>query len=157
MTDLEDLFVSEVIDYDKDIESHQVIMLYAGVGAGKNCFIDNLAKGGQFKHADGTPVERKYVLLVTSRRAKADEQRNSTEVTYDYKMGMFDDSDFWRWYDDDTCMSYDSSPKRKLPVLWGLTTTEVALRSCACTNAQIERLWKELLKQPAHTHGNSLT
>jgi len=47
-------YLSDAINYDVDIEPHQFIKIYAGVGSGKNTFIDNLAKGGIIKHADGT-------------------------------------------------------------------------------------------------------
>ena len=67
-------YLSEAINYDTDIEPYQFIKIYAGVGSGKNVFVDNLVKGNVFRHSDGSIVEKKYVLLFTSRRAKANEQ-----------------------------------------------------------------------------------
>ena len=92
-------YLSDAINYDVDIAPHQFIKIYAGVGSGKNTFIDNLAKGGIIKHADGSTVEKQYILLITSRRAKVNEQLNSDIVTYDPIVGMFDNN-FSDWFAD---------------------------------------------------------
>lgn len=59
--------LSETIQYERDIAPYRFIEIYAGVGAGKNTLIEKFAKG----EMPGAPKMR--VLLITSRRAKADE------------------------------------------------------------------------------------
>ena len=62
-------------------------MIHAGVGSGKNRFIDNLVRGGVIEHKDGQHEEKfvtpKTVLLITSRRAKVNEQLSSKVAKYD--------------------------------------------------------------------------
>ena len=132
-------YLSDAIDYDTDIAPYQFIKIYAGVGSGKNTFIDNLAKGGIIKHADGTPVEKKYILLITSRRAKVNEQLNSDVVTYDPTIGMFDNalSDWFAAYDE-RYSDYFDSPTMTItdPDGWG--QQQVFKRTCVNTNAKIE-------------------
>lgn len=132
-------YLSDAINYDVDIEPYQFIKIYAGVGSGKNTFIDNLAKGGIIKHADGTPVEKKYILLITSRRAKVNEQLNSDVVTYDPTIGMFDNafSDWFVAYDE-RYADYFESPTMTItdPEGWG--EQRVYKRTCVNTNAKIE-------------------
>ena len=153
VTVLEKPYLSEIIDYDRDILPHQFIKIYAGVGSGKNFFIDHLVKGDYFKHADGSLVEKKHLLLVTSRRAKADEQRASENAQYDERIGIFDDeSALFQYADDEMYDEMDSSPKKTLPDYGGLMGTEIRLRSCALTNAQIEKAWKEYLPAESITH-----
>ena len=61
-------YLADVINYNRDIEPYQIIQLYAGVGSGKNTFIEKLIKG----EIENSPKGLK-VLLITSRRAKVDE------------------------------------------------------------------------------------
>lgn len=132
-------YLSDAINYDADIAPYQFIKIYAGVGSGKNTFIDNLAKGGVIKHADETPVEKKYILLITSRRAKVNEQLNSDIVTYDPKIGMFDNafSDWFAAYDE-RYADYFDSPTMTIadPEGWG--ERQIYRRTCVNTNAKIE-------------------
>ena len=132
-------YLSDAINYDVDIAPYQFIKIYAGVGSGKNTFIDNLAKGGIIKHADGSPVEKKYILLITSRRAKVNEQLNSDVVTYDPTIGMFDNkfSDWFTAYDE-RYADYFESPTVTIsdPDGWG--ERQVYRRTCVNTNAKIE-------------------
>ena len=69
------LHLSDVIDYEKDIKPFQFVEIHAGPGAGKNTFIEALAKG----EFPGAPKMR--VLLITSRRAKVDETFAAYEDT----------------------------------------------------------------------------
>ena len=132
-------YLSDVIDYDRDIEPYRFIKIYSGVGSGKNTFVDNLITGKTFRHADGTPVGKKYVLLITSRRAKVNEQLLSDAVIYDPQIGMFDSpladwfADFDPRYED-----YFESPTMKLPDLNGMGRSRVYRRTCINTNAKIE-------------------
>ena len=76
-------WLTESIDFDTDIAPHQYIVIYAGVGSGKNTFVDKLVTGGEFKHADDSLVKPQNVLLISSRRAKIDEQLQLKDVVYD--------------------------------------------------------------------------
>jgi len=154
MSTQEKPYLSEIIDYDRDIAPYQFIKIYAGVGSGKNYFVDHLVKGDVFRHADGSLVAKQNILLVTSRRAKADEQRALKHVIYDRGIGIFDDiSTLYYFADDDVCQEVESSPQKELPDYGGgFMGKEIRLRSCACTNAQIEYAWKEYLPAEAITH-----
>ena len=55
-------YLSDVIDYQRDIEPYRIIQIYAGVGSGKNRWVEQLAKQGL------------NILLITSRKATADAQ-----------------------------------------------------------------------------------
>lgn len=132
-------YLSDVIDYDRDIEPYRFIKIYSGVGSGKNTFVDNLITGRTFRHADGTPVGKKYVLLITSRRAKVNEQLLSDTVIYDPQIGMFD-SPYADWFADldPRYEDYYESPTVKLPDFNGMGRSRVYKRTCINTNAKIE-------------------
>ena len=143
-------YLSETIEYDRDIAPYQFIKIYAGVGSGKNYFVDNLVRGNVFKHADGSMVEKKYVLLFTSRRSKANEQLNLAKVKYDKNIGAFDQWDYY--YDDNARCEYETSETRVLPDLGGLSNPEIKLRSCSCTNAQAEIACSGFIPLEPSTH-----
>ena len=77
------LHLSDVIDYEKDIKPFRFIEIHAGPGAGKNTFIESLAKG-EFPN---TPKMR--VLLITSRRAKVDETFSMYEDFDNENLSLF--------------------------------------------------------------------
>ena len=91
-------FVSEAIDYKRDIEPYPIIQLYAGVGSGKNTFIEKLILG----EIKGAP-KGLNILMVTSRRAKVDETltyydgENSLKIFCD-KIGLEGNVFVRRWY-----------------------------------------------------------
>ena len=137
-------YLSDVIDYDRDIEPYRFIKIYSGVGSGKNTFVDNLITGRTFRHADGKPVGKKYVLLITSRRAKVNEQLRSDTVVYDPQIGMFD-SPYADWFADldPRYEDYYESPTVKLPNLDGMGRSRVYRRTCINTNAKIECILRD--------------
>ena len=143
-------FLSEAINYDTDIEPYQFIKIYAGVGSGKNVFVDNLVKGNVFKHSDGSLVEKKYVLLFTSRRAKANEQLKQKNSGYDKAIGIYDSWDYY--FDDEQICQYETSETCILPDLGGLCSREIKLRSCSCTNAQAETACSQYTPNEPITH-----
>ena len=51
-------YLSDVIDYKRDIEPYRIIQIYAGVGSGKNTWVEKLAQ-----------EENLHILLITSRKA----------------------------------------------------------------------------------------
>ncbi len=131
--------LSDAINYDVDIAPYQFIKIYAGVGSGKNTFIDNLARGGIIKHADGSPVDKQYILLITSRRAKVNEQLSSDVVIYDPTIGMFDNtfSDWFAAYDE-RYADYFDGPTTTITDPGGWGQQQIYKRTCVNTNAKIE-------------------
>lgn len=60
-------YLSDVISYKKDIAQNFLIEIWAGVGSGKNTFIEEFIKG------EKPDIPQMNVLLITSRRKKVDE------------------------------------------------------------------------------------
>ena len=91
------------ISYHNDIEPYGLTEIISGVGSGKNFFINKLSAGMKKGEDDALEdVEKKTVLLITSRRAKADELRNDETVTmaasvdaweYSFALNDIDDID----------------------------------------------------------------
>ena len=132
-----DARVSEVISFTEDIKPYRFIQIYAGVGSGKNYFIEQLMKGHTDRLKDGTTVEleKQTVLLITSRRAKVDETLSDEDLPADGKVGRWDE--FHVVYTDE---GEPTKPLGKLRVLkdeWG--KRRVYQRSVVCTNAFIEK------------------
>ena len=61
-------YLSEIIDLERDIMPHRVVLLHAGVGAGKNTWTKILAQKGY------------RILLITSRRVTADVQAKNLDA-----------------------------------------------------------------------------
>lgn len=137
-------YLMDTIDYDTDIEPYRFVKIYAGVGSGKNYFIDALAKGGVVKHSDGSKLEAKSVLLITSRRAKVDEQLKVETAVYDPQIGIFDfDPSYWYIDLDPRYEDYYVSPKIKLSDLNGFGENTVYARNCALTNSKVEHYFRK--------------
>lgn len=66
---MEGKYLSEVIDFKKDIAPYRIIQIYSGVGSGKNYWVESLAKEGY------------RILLITSRKATADAQAKKLKGT----------------------------------------------------------------------------
>jgi len=78
-------YLSETIDYERDIEPYPFIGIHAGVGSGKNSFIDSLARGYTEPDRNGH-VQRfpqQTILLITSRRSKVNEVYNDKSIRKD--------------------------------------------------------------------------
>ena len=135
-----DKWLADAISYKEDIEPYQFIKIFAGVGSGKNTFIDKLVNGYMSVCRDGSEyeVERKFILQITSRRAKVNEQLESNEVVYDPRVGLFDKNSNAVFWLDDKYEDYYESPMIELPHLGGWGQQMIYKRSCACTNAKIE-------------------
>lgn len=84
---MDEKFLSEVIDFTRDIEPYRVIQVYSGVGSGKNYWIETLAKQGY------------SILLITSRKATADAQSRKLNGS--------------RWIDLDQLMTLGFGTKRQ--------------------------------------------
>ena len=75
-------YLLEAVSYQRDIEPYGLTEIISGLGSGKNYFVNKLSAGVK-KGEDGAleDIEKKTVLLITSRRAKADEVRSDKSVT----------------------------------------------------------------------------
>ena len=77
-------YLSDAIDYKRDIEPNFFVQIFAGVGSGKNYLIESMIKG------ELKDCPKQTVLLITSRKAKVqetltqfrknDEESGSTEA-----------------------------------------------------------------------------
>lgn len=131
-------YLADTIDYDRDIAPYQFIKLFSDVGSGKNMLIDFLIQGKHFKHNNGTLVPPQNVLLITSRRTKADETLSNKYVKYDPYIGSLDDlSANWFYDDEDEYVRAITAPEITLPDLDGMGTVNVKAQSCVNTNAKI--------------------
>lgn len=129
--------LSKAVSFTDDIKPYAFIQIYAGVGSGKNYYIEQLIKGHTDERKDGTcvEVEPQTVLLITSRRSKVDEMLTEDDLEIDGTVGRWDE--FHIVLDDN---GEPVTPLGKLRVLqddWG--PRKVYQRSVVCTNAFIEK------------------
>ena len=148
----EKLYLSNSIQYDKDIEPYKFIKIFSGVGSGKNTFIDSLVMGNIIKNSDDTAVDKKHVLLITSRRAKSDEQLLQENVVYDPAIGEIDLFSNSPLMEEDKYQYYFESPLMDLPDLDGWGNRRIYKRSIVNTNAKIEHYLKNYKPYEAYTH-----
>ena len=71
--------LSDAISYETDIAPYRYIQIYAGVGSGKNTFINRFVNGDPEKK-----IPKMIVLVITSRRSKVDELHADEEAEYAY-------------------------------------------------------------------------
>lgn len=78
-----DKYLSQVISYERNIEPYHFVQIYAGVGSGKNYFINQLINGYTETRPDKSTynVPPHRVLCITSRRAKVDETSSDENVS----------------------------------------------------------------------------
>ena len=132
-----DARISEVVSFTEDIQPNRFVQIYAGVGSGKNYFIEQLMKGHTDHLKDGSTLEleKQTVLLITSRRAKVDETLTDEDLPADGKVGKWDE--FHIVYDDEGEPIKPLGKCRVLDSEWG--RRRVYQRSVVCTNAFIEK------------------
>lgn len=130
--------LSETVSYTDDIQPHKLIELVAGVGSGKNFFVNQLIKGYEDTRHDGSKVKLKpmTVLVITSRRSKVDELLTEDDLPADGKVGRWDD--YHQIYDDEFQSVEPTGKYIRIEDEHGLGCT-VFQRSVVCTNAFIER------------------
>lgn len=135
---LGDKRLSDTVSYIDDIQPHKLSLLYAGVGSGKNFFVNSLIKGRTDKRHDGTKaqLEPMTVLVITSRRSKVDELLTEDDLPADGKVGLWDD--YHMTYDEEFEKVEITGKYIRLENEWGLPCT-VFQRSVVCTNAFIEK------------------
>ncbi len=124
--------LSDEICYQEEIAPHRFIALYAGVGSGKNTFINHIINGDK----DGIP--KKTVLLITSRRAKVNEILNDEDITAVGKVGRWGNLHKELKETDDPALYKDNI--RVVRDVYG--THRVYQQSVVCTNAFIENYFK---------------
>ena len=134
-------YVSDVVNYAEDIEPHNLIYLWAGVGAGKNTFIEDIMKG-----RNGFP--KLTVLLISSRKSKVVET-----------LHHFNDVTSAKMTNGGNCAElyarYGYIPEEYCKSV--LTDTgeicEVIQQNVVCTNAYIEKYHKHIYDpQKPETH-----
>jgi len=147
--------LSETVSYTDDIQPHKLNLLFAGVGSGKNYFVNQLIKGYEEKLPDDTVKKHDamLVLVITSRRSKVDEllaskhkeseeaEENEELLTEedlpaDDKVGKWDD--YHRIYNDEFPKVEKTGKYIRLKDADGFDRV-VFQRSVVCTNAFIER------------------
>ena len=147
--------LSETVSYTDDIQPHKLNLLLAGVGSGKNYFVNQLIKGYEERLPDDTVKKHDpiLVLVITSRRSKVDEllapKRKEGEeaeeseeflteedLPADDKVGKWDN--YHRIYNDEFERVEKTGKYIRFENEYGLGCT-VFQRSVVCTNAFIER------------------
>lgn len=146
---MEKPYLSDVINYARDIEPYGFIQIYAGVGSGKNTFINNLVSGYTAKNDDGTEytILPKTVLLITSRRAKVDETVNDKTVHVGSRI--------LEWEKGCAVEEIDEylNSERVIQATGDGEKSLIHQKSIACTNAAIEKyLQKKYVRSDPATH-----
>ena len=137
---MEKKYIGEVINYKRDIENAAAfIEIFAGVGSGKNYFVNDLIMGRTEDDEYGNEYTLKpmNVLLVTSRRAKVDETLAELGMEVCRGVGKngnvkLVDDDGWGIDPSEYCMYC-----RTIPTEWG--DEVIYQQSTVCTNAFIEK------------------
>lgn len=149
--------LSKTIVYETDIAPYPFIGIHAGVGSGKNYFIDMLARGytdpDESGHVQHFP--RQTILLVTSRRAKVNEALNDKTIKKDRWIGQWDDEMSYAYNDlqdfEDALGHMRTIDCSADP--WGTGTTTIYQRYLPCTNAAIESyMRKRYVQHDSTTH-----
>ena len=149
--------LSETITYENDIAPSPFIGIYAGVGSGKNYFVDILARGYTDPDKEGH-VQRfppQTILLITSRRSKVNEAQNDKTIKKDQWFGQWDDITSFA-YDDLEDFEDALGHMRTIDCTndpLGTETTTIYQRYLPCTNAAIESyLRKRYIQNDSTTH-----
>ena len=142
-----DKYLSDVIDYERDIKKHNFIAIYSGVGSGKNRFIDSF-----YKDDPEIPNPQMTVLLITSRRSKVNEvladQKMDTDVVLDKKdVKTYIQGKVGHWgnlheirKESESVEEFKRKYKKHLRVINdGYDNHYVYQQSTVCTNAFIEK------------------
>ncbi len=132
--------LSDTVSYLDDIKPHMLSMLYAGVGSGKNHFINQLITGHTDKRHDGTEahLDPMLVLIITSRRSKVNELLTDADLPIDGKIGKWD---YYHQVYDPSFPAIEFTGKY-LSLEDDQGTHKVFQRSVACTNAFIDKYFQ---------------
>lgn len=122
----------KVIKYEQDLKGHRYVQIFAGVGSGKNYFVERFIEGN--KEYD---IPKKTVLIITSRKAKVQEVLAEGNKNIEKRVRQQWD-EFYHLYDEDEY--YDEDKIRTIVDDWG--NHHVYQKSVICTNAFIEQYLK---------------
>ena len=136
-----DQWLSDTIEYERDIKPYHFVAIYSGVGSGKNRFVDSF-----YKVDPQIPNPQMTVLIITSRRAKVDEILNENDVNIKSSIG--------RWGNlhkvkskEETEEEFKKKYKDHLRVLInGNQKHFIYQKSVVCTNAFIEKYMQYIYK-----------
>ena len=136
-----DKYLSEVIDYERDMKSYHFMAIYSGVGSGKNRFIDSF-----YKEDEEIPNPQMTVLVITSRRAKADEILEENEIDVKGNIGRWGNVHRVK-EEHETEAEFREKYKKYLRVIEdGNERHFIYQQSVVCTNAFIERYLQYVYK-----------
>ncbi|MBR2719219.1 MAG: hypothetical protein IKB78_07995 [Clostridia bacterium] len=127
-------YLSDVLNYQKDIAPYPLSMIYAGLGSGKNQFAGCLMTGNAEK---GIP--KKTVLLITSRKSKVIETLSDKSIDISKCIG---DSATLEDIVCNTSFGLNPYTREIEDDEWGNST--ILQRSVACTNAFIDVYHKHI-------------
>ena len=121
-------YLSDYLSFHSDIEPYPFVQLWAGIGSGKNTFIENMVNGCVEKH-----IPKRIVLLITSRKSKVLETLDAEQLDICNKLtnagNKYDITFNTAYYPDNYRRTINHDGK----------SYEIIQRSVACTNAAIEK------------------
>lgn len=126
-------YLSDAIVYDEEIAPHRFIALYAGVGSGKNTFINKIINGDPEKN-----IPKKTVLLITSRKSKVNELLSDDDITAVGKVGRW--GNLHKELSEADDRSQYRAHLRRIRDFYG--DHYVYQQSVVCTNAFIEKYFQ---------------
>ena len=133
------LYLSDAIDYNRDIKGNRFVQIFSGVGSGKNTFVEQFIKGNEEME-----IPQKTVLIITSRKSKVQETLSDDDLDITGKIkAKWDSYHFVMTNDDDIPEDIDDIDPmfiRTLSDSWG--ESKVYQKSVICTNAFIESYLK---------------
>lgn len=135
---MKEKYISDILNYEKHIKPYRLINIFSGVGSGKNTFINNFITGKK-----EPTIPKKTVLLITSRRARANETISQIDVQDQTALSK------WKSNQDlsisNNNQTYDNNSEyRVIPSVDGKTRKAIKQKSVVCTNAFIEYYFREI-------------
>lgn len=142
LTTAEKKNVTDALFYPDDIAPYQCIHLWAGVGAGKNRFVENIMNGNAAEN-----IPKLTVLLISSRKSKIAETLNATQLDVCNHMTNSSNRNYIKSKFPQKLKNYTRT------VLVDGILYEIIQRSVVCTNAYIEKYHKNYYDpQDPQTH-----
>ncbi|MDO4733547.1 MAG: hypothetical protein Q4B50_08570 [Bacillota bacterium] len=124
--------LTDVINFETDIAPHPLVSIWAGVGAGKNYFVEQMVTGSEQYR-----IPKMNVLIITSRKAKVAEtlSKNASSITR-----IIDDDKTL----DDIFFNIGCDPRDYRRTIKDSIDCEMNIyqRSVVCSNAFIEKYLK---------------
>ena len=137
---MKDIYVSDILNYEKNIKSYRLIRIFAGVGSGKNTFIEKFITGDTELN-----IPKKTILFITSRRAKVDETISSIDIESNKALSKWKSKQESSITLSKNNQKYDDNENyRVIPSVDGKIKKAVKQKSVICTNAFIEYYFREI-------------